>query len=102
VNFSITEMPTLCTPEKLNRKQLIEQVNYLQKEAFEQVMDLDSRLGECSEKLYQTHKIAGQLNAQLLALCDSYDAGDQAALLLQLKKLSDRRKEYEAKKGQVR
>ena len=92
--FSITKCATLCSPEKLTREQLIEQVNYLQQDALEVTMTLSN----VKAKLGEMVGVANRLSVQLYALCDSYDEGDQAAILLQVKDLSDRRKKFKKTK----
>lgn len=91
---TITQMPTLCAPEKLDRKALIEQVNYLQ----EHLLKEGQMLHEVSHKLHEMIDLSHALSSHLYALCDSYDAGDQAAVLLQVKKLSERRAEFKKEK----
>lgn len=90
---TITMMPTLCNPEKLSREELIKQVNYLQDVVFEQ----GQKLHEESSERAQACIIANHLASQLHALMDSYDAGDQAAILLQVKNLSEQRTKQKAK-----
>ena len=92
--FSITRCVTLCSPEKLSREELIEQVNYLQNDALKTTMTLS----EVNAKLRDMCGVANTLSAHLYALCDSYDEGDQAALLLQVKTLSERRKSFKKAK----
>lgn len=91
---TITRLPTLCVPEKLSREQLVEQVNHLQDSLLMQ----GHKLHEESVKLAETRVIANHLATQLQVLMDSCDAGDQAAILLQVKKLAQQRT---AKKGRV-
>lgn len=88
----VTQLPTLCAPEKLSREELIKQVNYLQDAVFEQGQHLHEEKAERS----QACAIANHLAAQLHALIDSYDAGDQAAILLQVKNLSEQRAKQKA------
>lgn len=93
MNATITQMPTLCAPEKLSKEELIKQVNYLQDAVFEQ----GQHLHEESSERAQACIIANHLASQLHALMDSYDAGDQAAILLQVKNLSEQRIKQKAK-----
>jgi hypothetical protein len=90
---TITQMPTLCVPEKLNKQELIDQVIYLQKAIFQQ----GQQLHEANSLQHQTCIIANHLASQLHALMDSFDAGDQAAILLQLKELAESRTKRKAK-----
>ncbi len=90
---TITQMPTMCVPERLSKKELVEQYKYMEETAFNQ----GQMLHEVNVKLGETCIIANQLASVLWALVDSYDAGDQAAILLQIKKLSEQRSSQKAK-----
>lgn len=92
-NAIITQMPTLCVPEKLEKKELIEQVNYLQDECIL----TGQRLHETSCRLSDLVVMANVLASHIGALVDSYEAGDQAAILLQVKKLAESRAAQRAK-----
>jgi len=94
-NTIITRLPTLCNTEKFNLKELREQYDLLEGEAIRQGLELSD---VCS-KLHQMNVLAQNLSAILYSLCDSYEAGDQAAILLQVKKLSKNRED--AKKVRV-
>lgn len=94
--MTITMMPTLCVPEKLDKKALIDQVNYLQ----DAIMQQGDQLHDAKCRLAETSKLANTLADHLYKLADAYDAGDQASILLQVKHLSERRKSY--KKPEVR
>lgn len=89
----VTKFPTLCNPEKLNREELIRHVNYLQDTALMESL----KMNELSGKLGEICGIAHRQDAMLCALVDSYDAGDQAAILLQVKQLSEQRAARKAK-----
>ena len=91
--LTVTMLPTMCAPEKLSREQLVEQVTYLQEEIFKQ----GQVLHDVCCKLADMSKMAHRLDSLLGALVDSYDAGDQAAILLQIKRLSEPRTEQKAK-----
>lgn len=93
MSATITQLPTLCSPEKLSKKELIDQVNYLQ----EATMQQGQQLHDVNCKMAETCIIANHLASQLHALADSYDAGDQAAILLQIKNLSEQRIKQKAK-----
>lgn len=93
---TITMIPTLCNPEKLSKEELIEQVSYLQDAIFEQ----GQKLHEESSERAQACIIANHLASQLHALMDS-DAGDQAAILLQVKNLSEQRAKQSKQKAKV-
>lgn len=86
----ITGAPTMCVPERLSKAELIVQCNYLQDE----VMKLSQHVHELKTRLQQTVGLANHQYAHLSALADSYDAGDQAAIMLQIKQLSDRRSSF--------
>lgn len=92
-DLTITRLPTLCNPEKLTPKELREQYLRLEEDAIRQGIELS----EVSAKLHQMNCLAQQLSSVLYALCDSYEAGDQAAILLQVKKLAERRIQQKAK-----
>lgn len=90
---TITKCVTLCTPEKLSREELIAQVNYLQDAALKDFLVMS----DVNSTLNEVRGVAHRLDAMLGALVDSYDAGDQAAILLQVKKLSEQRAARKAK-----
>lgn len=87
---TITMMPTMCIPEKLSKQELVEQYKHMEETAFKQ----GQMLHEVNCKLAETCTLANTLADHLYKLTDSYDAGDQAAILLQVKHLSERRKSY--------
>lgn len=91
----ITKIPTLSVPEKLSKAELIVQCNYLQDEARK----LSLQNHELKTKLLEAVGIVNREYAILAALADSYDAGDQAAILLQIKQLSDRRSSFKKSGG---
>lgn len=87
---TITMMPTMCIPEKLNKKELVEQYKYMEGQAFKQ----GQALHDVCCKLHDINKMALHLESLLGALVDSYDANDQEAIAVQLKAVSERRKPY--------
>ena len=87
---TITQMPTMCIPEKLTHQELIEQYKYMEDTAFKQ----GQTLHEVCSSLHEMNKMALHLESLLFALVDSFDANDQEAISLQLKQLSDRRKSF--------
>lgn len=89
----ITRLPTLCNAEKLTPAELLKQYHRLEGEAIDQAQQLSN---VCA-KLHEINQIAHRLDAMLSAMVDSYDAGDQAAILLQVKQLSERRAAQKAK-----
>lgn len=86
----ITSLPTLCNPEKFDLKELREQYKLLEGDAIRQAQ----QLSDVCAKLHEMNVLAQDLSAIIYALCDSYEAGDQAAILLHVKKLAERRKAY--------
>ena len=87
---TITRMPTLCNPEKLNSKELVEHINYLQ----DAVLQQGSALHDTSVKLGEMCGIVNTLASHLYALVDAFDENDQEAIAVQLKMLSERRKSF--------
>ncbi len=87
---AITVMPTLFEPEKLSKKELIEKC----KEQHQTMILQDKAIQSAVSKLADTCRNAFDLAAQLHALVDAYDENDQAAITVQLKAMSDRRKSY--------
>lgn len=90
---TITKCVTLCNPEKLSREELIAQVNYLQDAALKDAITMSEVVSSRNEICGVAHR----LDAMLGALVDSYDAGDQAAILLQVKQQSEQRAARKAK-----
>ncbi len=89
----ITRLPTLCNAERLTPSELLQQYMRLEGEAIDQAQ----QLSDACAKLHQINQVAHRLNAMLSAMVDSYEAGDQAAILLQIKQLHDRRAAQKAK-----
>ena len=94
---TVTMLPTFCNPEKLTHEKLIEQYKYMEEMAFMQGQALHAM----ETKLVEALGYANVLGSNLGALVDAYDAGDQAAILLQIKRLSETRKSLLAGKGRV-
>ena len=94
---TVTMLPTFCNPEKLSHQELIKQCLYLEDIAFKQGQALHAM----ETALVEALGYANMLGANLGALVDAYDAGDQAAILLQIKRLSETRKSLLAGKGRV-
>lgn len=86
----ITRLPTLCDPEKFNLKELREQYRLLADDAISQ----GHQLSDTCAMLHRTNQILEDHLITFNTLADSYDAGDQAAILLLVRRLSDRRKSY--------
>ncbi|MBA4381802.1 MAG: hypothetical protein C0406_04480 [Sideroxydans sp.] len=91
-NLLITRLPTLVNIEGMGIKELREQYKRLEGEAIDQ----SQQLSQVCNKLHQMNKFADYVSSELAVLIDSYDAGDQAAILLQLKKHSEKRKDWRA------
>jgi uncharacterized coiled-coil protein SlyX len=84
----ITMMPILCDEKKLDQKELVEQINYLQ----DAILRQDSTLLELSVMLAKMNHLANILNTHLYVLLDSFEENDDVAISVYLKKLSDLRK----------
>lgn len=95
--YIITRLPTLVNIEKMSLTELRAQYLILQGDAIDQAQ----QLSDVCAKLSQMNELANNLSSMLYALCDSYNEGDQAAILLQVKKMSERRAEYRAQKAKV-
>jgi hypothetical protein len=89
----ITRLPTLCNVEKLSHAELKEQYTRLEGEAIEQAQ----QIGELKTALHRMNVTAHDYSITFATLCDSFDAGDQAAILLMVKKLSEKRIEWKAR-----
>lgn len=89
----ITRLPPLCNTESLDLQELREQYKLLEGDALQQA----KQLADVCAKLHDMNRLAHNLSATLYALFDSYEAGDQAAILLQLKQMSDLRKIFRKK-----
>lgn len=93
----IEVMPVLIEVEKLNKKELVEKC----KEQQETMILQDQALQNSCDKLGNMCRNAYDLGAQLWELADSFDQDDQAAIELQLQKISDQRKSVLAQKAKV-
>lgn len=94
----ITRLPTLVNIEKLNLTELREQYKRLEGDAIEQAQVLSDTLAA----LHRMNVTAHDYSITFATLCDSYEAGDQAAILLMVKTLSEKRADFNAKlKGKV-
>jgi hypothetical protein len=89
----ITACPTLVNVEKLTLSELQLQYHRLECEVIDQFTDLS----ETRAKLHEMRCLVHNYSSVLFALCDSFDAGDQAAILLQVRRLSERRAEQRKK-----
>lgn len=89
----ITRVPTLCNTENMKLPELREQYKRLEGDAIDQAQ----QLSDVCAKLHEMNLLALNLQAHLYALCESWDAGDQAAILLQVKQLAERRIKTKAK-----
>ena len=86
----VTQLPTLCNPDMLTHEELIEQYKYMEDATFRQ----SQTLHDVCEKLALMNVLAENLSTIIYTLCDSFDAGDQAAILLQVKKLAEHRSKH--------
>lgn len=89
-DFIITRLPTLVNIDKMSLAELIQQYQILEGDAIGQAQQL-------SDACAKLDTLVHNLSSMIYALIDSYDAGDQAAILLQVKKLSEQRKDFAAK-----
>ena len=93
LNLLITQLPTIVNIEKMGIKKLREHYKLLEGDAISQAQQLSDALAALH---CLTHTLR-DYNATLGALCDSYEAGDQAAILLMVKKLAEKRTDFSAK-----
>lgn len=88
----ITRLPTLVNTEKMGLKELREQYKLLEGDAISQAQ----QLSDVCAKLHRINVIAHDYSITFATLCDSYEAGDTAAILLMVKKLAEKRAEFHA------
>jgi hypothetical protein len=93
-DITITCLPTFCNVDKMGLKEVREQYKLLQADSIRQGI----QLSEVSTKLHQMNRAALNLDATLCALVDSYEAGDQAAILLHLKNMAEHRNAKKARR----
>lgn len=86
-NLLITRLPTLVNTENMGIKELRAQYKLLEDDAISQ----SQQLSEVKAALHRINTIAHDYSITFGTLCDSYEAGDQAAILLLVKKLSELR-----------
>lgn len=86
----ITRLPTLVNADGLGLKDLREQYKRLEGEAIDQAQ----QLSEVCAALHRMNQTAHDYSITFATLCDSYEAGDQAAILLMVKKLSEKRTQF--------
>lgn len=97
-DFTITRLPTLVNIEKMPIAELREQYKRLEGDAIDQAQ----QLSELKAALHRMNVVAHDYSITFATLCDSYEAGDQAAILLMVKTLSEKRATFMAKqKAQV-
>lgn len=89
----ITRLPTLVNTEKMGIKELREQYKLLEGDAISQAQ----QLSDVKAALHRINVIAHDYSVTLARLCDSFDAGDQAAILLMVKQLAEKRRDWHAK-----
>lgn len=91
--FTITRVPTIVNVEKLGVKELREQYKLLEGDAISQAQQLSDACAALHRMTLTLH----DYNITFSTLCDSYEAGDQAAVLLMVKKLAEKRIDFNAK-----
>jgi hypothetical protein len=89
----ITRLPTLVNVDKLDLAELREQYSRLEGDAIDQAQ----QLSDARAKLHEANQIIRDYAITFGMLCDSYEAGDQAAILLLVKRLADKRSQAKAK-----
>lgn len=89
----ITRLPTLVNTDKMGINELREQYKLLEGDAFSQAQQLSDACAHLATLIATLH----DYNITLAALCDSYEAGDQAAVLHMVKKLSAKRADFAGK-----
>lgn len=84
----VFQLPTMCAaPETMTTDKLIAHVHYLQRE----ILGHAELMADLMQRHHDAVGVANAVTAKLLALVDSYDAGDQAAILYQVKQLAESR-----------
>jgi DNA polymerase/3'-5' exonuclease PolX len=86
-DFTITRFPTLVKIDGMGIKELREAYKELEGDAISQAQ----QLSETCAKLHMLTAHANNMAVMLGAIADSFEAGDQAAILLQAKQLAERR-----------
>lgn len=86
----ITKLPTLVNTEKMGINELREQYKLLEGDAISQAQ----QLSDVSAALHRMNTTAHDYSITFATLCDSYEAGDTAAILLMVKKLAEKRAEF--------
>lgn len=89
----ITRLPTLVNTDGMSIEALREQYKRLEGEAIDQAQ----QLSDVSAALHRMNVTAHDYSITFATLCDSYEAGDQAAVLLMVKKLADARITFKQK-----
>ncbi len=89
----ITRLPTIVNTEKMSLEELRAQYKLLEGDAICQAQ----QLSEACAALHRMNAIVHDYNVTFGTLCDSYEAGDQAAILLMVKNLSEKRSAFKEK-----
>lgn len=89
----ITRLPTLVNVEKMSVAKLREQYKLLEADAISQAQ----QLSEVCAALHRMNQTAHGLSITFDTLCDSYEALDPVAILLMVKRLSEKRADFNAK-----
>jgi hypothetical protein len=93
LDLLITRLPTLVNIDGMGLKELREHYKLLEGDAISQAQQLSDT---CAALARMIHTVR-DYNVTFAALCDSYEAGDQAAILLMVKKLSEKRTDFNEK-----
>lgn len=83
----ITRLPTLVNVDKLDITELRAQYKVLEGDAIDQAQ----QLSDACAALHRINRIAHDYSTTFEILCDAYEAGDQAAILLKVKQLAELR-----------
>ncbi len=89
----ITRLPTLVNIDTMDLSELREQYKRLEGETIDQAQQLSDACAQLATMI----RTIKDYNITFATLCDSYEAGDQAALLLMAKRLSEKRAAFHAK-----
>lgn len=89
----ITRLPTLVNVDKMNIAELRAQYKVLEGDAISQ----SQQLSDACAALHRVNRIAHDYSITFGILCDAYEAGDQAAILLKIKQLAELRQKARVK-----
>ena len=89
----ITRLPTLVNIDGMGLTELRAQYKALEGDAIDQAQ----QLSDACAALHRINRIAHDYSTTFVILCDAYEAGDQAAILLKVKQLAELRNTRKAK-----